>query len=140
MDLKVPITITDELSEEVITSTGQLNLASGEIHRIEYTDYDVEARGLPFEHADYEFTSGILSNNGKDVEFRVEVNTVTGQYSVSASELLEINVRAAALFAGVTGKALLESADSKASAAAAAAPSAGKGAKGAKGGRGGKLH
>jgi hypothetical protein len=55
-------------------------------------------------------------------------------------ELLEIKVRAAALFAGVTGKALLESADSKASAAAAAAPSAGKGAKGAKGGRGGKLH
>ena len=118
MDLKVPITITDELSEDIITSTGLLNLASGEIGRIEYQDYDSELRGLPFESGDYEFTSGTLSNNGKDVEFRVDVNKVTGQYSVSASELLEIKVRAAALFAGVTGKALLEKAP------AAAAPPA----------------
>ena len=110
MDLKVPITITDELSEEVIVSTALLNLASGEIGRIEYRDYDVEARGQPFENDDYEFTSGTLSNDGKDVEFKVEVNRVTGQYSVSASELLEIKVRAAALFAGVTGKALLANA------------------------------
>lgn len=106
MDLKVPIVITDELTEQVITSTGLLNLASGEIGRIEYQDYDFEAQGLPFESEDYEFTCGTLSNNGKDVEFRIEVNTVTGQYSVSASELLEIKVRAAALFAGVSGKAL----------------------------------
>jgi hypothetical protein len=132
VDLKVPITITDELSEEVITSTGSLNLSSGEIHKVEYTEYDVEARGLPFEHEDYEFTSGVLSNNGKDVEFRVEVNTVTGQYSVSASELLEIKVRAAALFAGVTGKDLLSSADSKA-AAAEAKPKP-------RGGRAGRMH
>ena len=110
VDLKVPITITDELSEEVIVSTASLNLASGEIGRIEYRDYDVEARGQPFESDDYEFTSGTLSNDGKDVEFKVEVNRVTGQYSVSASELLEIKVRAAALFAGVTGKALLANA------------------------------
>jgi hypothetical protein len=101
VDLKVPIVITDELSEEVITSSGQLNLASGEIVNVQYEDYDFDVRGLPFENEDYEFTSGTLSNNGKDVEFRVDVNTVTGQYSVSASELLEIKVRAAALFAGV---------------------------------------
>ena len=113
VDLKVPIAITDELTDEVIRSTGQLNLSSGEIHRIEYQDYDFETQGLPFESEDYEFTSGVLSNDGKDVEFRVEVNAVTGQYSVSASELLEIKVRAAALFAGVTGKALLANADSK---------------------------
>ena len=106
MDLKVPITITDELTDEVITGKAALNLASGEIGRIEYEDYDIEARGLPFESEDYEFTSGTLSNAGKDVEFRVEVNVVTGQYSVSASELLEIKVRAAALFAGVSGKEL----------------------------------
>ena len=134
MDLKVPITITDELSEEVITSTGLLNLSSGEIHRVEYADYDVEARGLPFEHQDNEFTSGVLSNDGKDVEFRVEVNTVTGQYSVSASELLEIKVRAAALFAGVTGKDLLSSADSKAAAAAAEVKPK------PRGGRAGRMH
>ena len=106
VDLKVPITITDELSDEVITATALLNLASGEIGRIEYQDWDVEAKGQPFEHGDYEFTSGTLSNAGKDVEFRVDVNRVSGQYSVSASELLEIKVRAAALFAGVSGKEL----------------------------------
>jgi hypothetical protein len=106
VDLKVPITITDELSDEVITATALLNLASGEIHRVEYQDYDAEALGFPWESDEYEFTSGTLSNNGKDVEFGVTVNKTTGQYSVSASELLEIKVRAAALFAGVSGKDL----------------------------------
>jgi hypothetical protein len=120
VDLKVPITITDELSDEVIQSTGSLNLASGEINRVEYTDYDAELKGLPFESDDYEFTSGILSNNGKDVEFKVDVNKVTGQYSVSPSELLEIKVRAAALFAGVSGKDLLAREESKAAAASTA--------------------
>jgi hypothetical protein len=124
VDLKVPITITDELSDEVITSSGLLNLASGEIDRVEYRDYDAAALGLPWERDDYEFSSGVLSNAGKDVEYRVDVNTVTGQYSVSASELLEIKVRAAALFAGVSPKALLEKSASK-----SPAPS----------GRGGKL-
>lgn len=106
MDLKVPITVTDELSEVVITATALLNLASGEIHRVEYVDYDADTQGLPWESDDYEFTSGVLSNAGKDVEFKVDVNRTTGQYSVSASELLEIKVRAAALFAGVSGKDL----------------------------------
>ncbi len=106
MDLKVPITICDELTEDVVTSVGSLNLASGEIHRVEYQDYDVAAKGYPFESEDYEFTSGTLSNAGRDVEFRVDVNKTTGQYSVSAAELLEIKVRAAALFAGVTGQEL----------------------------------
>jgi hypothetical protein len=114
VDLKVPITITDELSDEIITSSGWLNLASGEIDRVEYRDYDVAALGLPWQREDYEFSSGVLSNNGKDVEYRVDVNTVTGQYSVSASELLEIKVRAAALFAGVSPKGLLEKSASKA--------------------------
>jgi hypothetical protein len=126
VDLKVPIVITDELTEEVITSTGQLNLSSGEIHRVEYQDYDFEVRGLPFESEDYEFTSGVLSNDGKDVEFRVDVNVVTGQYSVSASELLEIKVRAAALFAGVTGKALLANTEAKAKPAAEPRPPSGR--------------
>ena len=135
MDLKVPITITDELSDEIILSDGSLNLASGEIHRVEYRDYDVDGRGLPFENQDYEFTSGVLSNNGKDVEFRVDVNTVTGQYSVSASELLEIKVRAAALFAGVTGKALLDKV------AAPVAPAANSGPTGLRGGgRSNRFH
>ena len=113
MDLKVPITITDELSDEVIAAAALLNLASGEISRIEYRDYDAEARGQPWENDDYEFTSGVLSHNGKDVEFRIDVNKTTGQYSVSATELLEIKLRAAALFAGMTGKDMLGTMDAK---------------------------
>ena len=130
MDLKVPITISDELSEDIISSTGLLDLASGEIYRIEYEDYDLEGRGLPADSGDYEFTVGTLSNNGKDVEFKVDVNKVTGQYSVSASELLEIKVRAAALFAGISGKDILRNVDAK----AASTPPGGK-----PGGRG-RLH
>ena len=42
VDLKVPIKISDELSEDIIDSTGLLDLASGEIYRIEYEDYDLE--------------------------------------------------------------------------------------------------
>ena len=124
MDLKVPIKISDELSEDIIDSTGLLDLASGEIYRIEYEDYDLEGRGLPADNSDYEFTVGTLSNNGKDVEFKIDVNKVTGQYSVSASELLEIKVRAAALFAGISGKDILRNVDAK---AAATPPGSGKG-------------
>lgn len=101
----MPITICDELGEAVVSATAQLNLASGEIGRVEYQDWD-GADGAPWERDDYEFSSGTLSNAGKDVEFRVDVNRTTGQYSVSASELLEIKVRAAALFAGLGGAAL----------------------------------
>lgn len=114
MDLKVPITITDELTDEVIAASATLNLASGEIDRVAYQKYDVAARGLPWEREDYEFSSGTLSNDGKDVEFSAHVNKTTGQYSVSASELLEIKVRAASLFAGVSGKDLLAGAEGRA--------------------------
>jgi hypothetical protein len=110
VDLKVKITITDELTDDIIMSSGSLDLASGEISRIEYVDYDLAERGAPFEQDDYEFTSGMLSHNGKDVEFRVDVNKVSGQYSVSANELLEIKVRAAQLFAGMSGRDMLSGA------------------------------
>ena len=145
VDLKVPIMIADELSDEVITSNGFLNLASGEIGRVEYKDYDFEAEGLPFENEAYEFTCGTLSNDGKDVEFRIDVNTVTGQYSVSASELLEIKVRAAALFAGVSGPALAVQATVRSQAAVPAAADAerkpaGRDGRGGRGGRGEKFH
>jgi hypothetical protein len=125
VDLKVPITISDEVGDDIIESTGMLDLASGEIQRVEYEDWDLTARGLPADSEDYEFTVGTLSNNGKDVEFKVDVNKVTGQYSVSASELLEIKVRAAALFAGISGKDMLRNADAK----AATPPPGGKGRK-----------
>ena len=114
VDLKVKITINDEQSDEIIASTGLLDLASGDISRIEYQDYDADARGLPWDSEDYEFTSGMLSHNNKDVEFRIDVNKTTGQYSVSATELLEIKMRAAALFAGLSGKDMLGSVEAKA--------------------------
>lgn len=113
MDLKVPITIHDELSEDVIESSGSLDLASGEIRNVQYVDYDVEALGLPAEDEGYEFTCGTLSNEGKDVEFRVEVDVFSGRYSVSPNELLEIKVRAAKLFAGIDGVELLANATTK---------------------------
>jgi len=118
VELQVPIKIFDELSDEVIESTGQLDLASGEIRRVEYEDYDAALQGLPADLEDYEFTCGMLSNNGKDVEFRIEVNVLTGKYSVNPSELLEVKVRAAKLFAGIEGRALLDNAEKAEKAAA----------------------
>lgn len=110
MNLKLPITIFDELDEEVIQSTGSLDLASGEITDVHYLNYDVAARDLPAERDDYAFTSGTVSHNGKDVEFRVDVERMTGKYHVTPGELLDVKVRAARLFAGIEGKELLDSA------------------------------
>ena len=50
----------------------------------------------------------MLSNNGKDVEFTVQVNQTTGQYTVSATELQEIKMRAAALFSGIPSSDLID--------------------------------
>lgn len=104
MNLEVPITLADELTDEVIEARGWLDLASGEIRRIEYEDYAVQTRGIPVHLPDYEFTCGTLSNNGREVEFKVDVHPVTGQYSVGADELLEIKKRAAALFTSAPAK------------------------------------
>ncbi|KQV99686.1 hypothetical protein [Rhizobacter sp. Root1221] len=98
MDLKLPITIFDELLESIVKSTGTLDLASGEIRNVVYEDYDVAKLGLPAENEEYEFTSGLLTNGARDVEFRVEVDVLNGRYSVTPSELLELKGRAAKLF------------------------------------------
>jgi hypothetical protein len=103
VDLKLPIVIHDELTESVVKSTGMLDLASGEIRNVLHEDYDKEALGLPAEHESYEFTSGMLSNGTKEVEFRVEVDIMSGTYSVTASELLELKGRAAKLFTAAPG-------------------------------------
>jgi hypothetical protein len=103
VDLKVPITIFDELTESVVESKGTLDLASGEIRGIEYEDYDPSLQGLPAEDESYEFTMGMLSNGDRDVEFRVDVDVLSGKYSVTPTELLEIKGRAAKLFSGITG-------------------------------------
>jgi hypothetical protein len=104
LDLKLPITITDELTDEVIKSTGMLDLASGEIRSVQYEDYNAETQGLPAEREDYEFTSGALSNGKKEVEFGIQVNLATGQYSVTPNELLELKGRAAKLFTLAPGE------------------------------------
>ncbi len=110
MNIRAPIAIADELDEDVIESTGSLDLASGEIHDVTYKDYDVKAQGLPADAPDYAFTSGTLSHAGKDVEFSIKVDKFSGRYSVTADELLDIKVRAAKLFAGLEAKALASSA------------------------------
>ena len=110
MNLKVPIVILDELAESVIRSTGQLDLASGEIFDVRYDVDRPGPLGLPAADEQYEFTSGTLSNDGKDVEFRIDVDVMSARYYVNPTELLELKVRAAKLFAGLEGKALLDSA------------------------------
>ena len=107
MNLKVPIEILDELAETVIRSTGSLDLASGEIFDVRYEVDRPGPLGLPAADEQYEFTSGTLSNDGKDVEFRIDVDVMRGRYFVNPTELLELKVRAAKLFAGIEGKALL---------------------------------
>src|SRR5205085_2658787 len=111
LNLKVPIVILDELTETVIKSTGSLDLASGEIFDVRYEVDRPGPMGLPAADEQYEFTCGVLSSDGKDVEFRVDVDVMRGQYFVNPSELLELKVRAAKLFAGLDGKALLEKSD-----------------------------
>jgi hypothetical protein len=107
MNLKVPIEILDELTETVIRSTGFLDLASGEIFDVRYEVDRPGMLGMPAIDEQYEFTSGVLTNDGKDVEFRIDVDVMGGKYFVHPSELLELKVRAAKLFAGIEGKTLL---------------------------------
>ena len=123
VNLKVPIQILDELAESVVRSTGSLDLASGEIFDVRYEVDRPGQLGLPAADEQYEFTSGTLSNDGKDVEFRIDVDVMAARYYVNPSELLELKVRAAKLFAGLDGKALLESAQ-RSGAAVAPGPAA----------------
>jgi hypothetical protein len=103
MDLKLPITIIDELSEDEIRAQGELDLASGEIRHVRYDEHDVETQGVPAAMEDYAFTVGILRNGQREVEFRIEADA-QGRYSVTASELLELKGRAATLFSQAPGK------------------------------------
>lgn len=98
MNLKIPITLFDELTEAVLKSTGVLDMASGDILDVKRVVEPGEPEGLPAEREDYEFTSGMLSNGKAEVEFRVEVNVLSGAYSVTPTELLELKGRAAKLF------------------------------------------
>ncbi len=98
MDLKLPITIVDELSEGEVRSEGELDLASGEIRHVRFVEPAPAEAGFPAARDDYEFTVGILRNGAREVEFRIEVDVMRARYSVTPSELLELKVRAAKLF------------------------------------------
>jgi len=105
MNLKLPITVVDELADDEIRAEGELDLASGDIRIVRYEDYDIATQGLPAHHKDYEFTVGVLSNGGRDVEFGVRVDRMSGRYSVTPDELFEIKGRAAKLFSQPPGPA-----------------------------------
>jgi hypothetical protein len=98
LKLNVPIVVVDELTDRMIFSNAMLDLASGEIHSLEYKKYDLALNGAPCDLQDYEFTCGKLSNDGKEVEFCVQVDKASKLYSVTPDELLEIKKRAATLF------------------------------------------
>jgi hypothetical protein len=86
--------------------------------------YDIDRPGplgMPAADEQYEFTSGTLSSDGKDVEFRIDVDVMRGTYFVNPTELLELKVRAAKLFAGLDGKALAMANAGRAGSAAPAA-------------------
>ncbi len=82
----------------MIRSNGMLDLASGEIHDIVFKKHDLATDGWPCDLPDYEFTSGLLEKNGKQMEFTIQVDKSTKKYSVNATELLEVKKKAAILF------------------------------------------
>lgn len=100
--MRIPISIFDELDDDVVESTALLNLDSGEITEIKYHNYNVEKNGIPANRKDYSFTSGVLSKDGKDMEFAINVEN--GDYSVSANELEELKEKSVKLFTAKTPK------------------------------------
>lgn len=97
MDKKIPIILQDELEDEVITSHAFMNLASGEISDIKYENYNVKTEGLPAKNSQYTYTCGTMRFQDKEVEFVIEVDTSTGEYSVNTDELQELKEKAAEL-------------------------------------------
>ncbi|MBL8328555.1 MAG: hypothetical protein JNJ71_06860 [Rubrivivax sp.] len=103
MDLKLPITLHDELEDQILASSGLLDMASGDITDVKPIDHDPAVDGFPAERQDYDFTCGTLARGGRELEFRVEVDVVAQRYSVTPSELLELKGRAAKLFSQPPG-------------------------------------
>ncbi len=88
METIVDIVIYDELAEDVIQSNAKLNLQSGCISDVKYIDYSVKEEGIPSDRDDYEFTSGLLSFDKKELEFAISV--VDDEYVLSEKELSEV--------------------------------------------------
>lgn len=98
--MRIPIFISDELTNDIIESEGLLDLDSGEVTNIKYFNYDVSTEGLPSLKKDYEFTSGILRKDDKELEFALLVKN--GSYSVSPDELEELKEKSIKLFTANT--------------------------------------
>lgn len=94
--MRIPIFISDELTDDIIESEGQLDLDSGEVTNIKYLDYNIDKEGLPALKKDYEFTSGILRKDDKELEFALSVKN--GSYFVSPDELEELKEKSIKLF------------------------------------------
>lgn len=88
METIVDIVIYDELAEDVIQSNAKLNLQNGCISDIKYIDYSIKEEGLPADRDDYEFTSGLLSFDKKELEFAISI--VDDEYVLSEKELSEV--------------------------------------------------
>lgn len=102
--LKTQITISDEVGDRVIVSTGIVDLLSGEITDVRYVDYDLKADGVPAASPDYDYTSGLLVVLDKELEFAIDVDPATGAYDVNPDELEEVRAKAALLAGGGSGK------------------------------------
>ena len=99
MDLKLPIKIIDELGDTIVESTGLLDMASGEILDVRLSeDNDPPYKGFPPQDPEYDFTSDLLTNGKKDVEFGITADVMGRKYSITTDELLELKERAARLF------------------------------------------
>lgn len=94
MSKKVPIVLKDELLDDEIMSNAQMDLDTGEITSIEYIDYSLKEDGLPAANPDYTCTSGIIKFQDKEVEFAIDVDTSSGDYSINVDELEEIKEKA----------------------------------------------
>lgn len=110
----VPVTLSEEICGEkyefIIYADAQLDLDSGDISIKSYytleeqinkeqvrKEYDFSSFGLPANHEEYEFTSGLLRIQDKELEFGVNVNVDDGSYEVTVDELEQIKEKALSL-------------------------------------------
>lgn len=86
------IVIYDELSETIVDSEAQLNLNTGEISHIVYSDlhkfYNDNNDTKPFDSETYEGTDGEIIINDSRITFSIDTNK--GSYTVNAYELNKI--------------------------------------------------
>lgn len=92
----IKILITDDIDDEEIQSHADFDLDSGSITNVEYIDYDIKLEGHPSGLSSYQYTSGLIKNEGKELEF--SINVEDDEYTVSKNELKEVKEKAAKLF------------------------------------------